>query len=582
MLESPNKYIFDYNVIKAYGINEKLLPKDTILINKEIPLFKKYLGHILAALLILLLQFLFIMILQRNIIRRKKTEVELLKSRKKLLESNEELVSTNDELIVSLEEIKIQDEKIHDLIYFDLLTGLNNRFSIFQIIDNVINYEEIQGIMAVMFLDVDNFKNINDTYGHDIGDEVIKIIGGKLKKYENDNISIGRFGGDEFLIMIKNQIEIQDISDFVEAIQKEVAEQIVYGNITLFLTVSTGIALFSQKGDSRRELVKKADLALYKAKDLGRDTYVFYKGSMKETLEEKMLLQMAIKEAIKKKEFFLYYQPYVNSETHKVVGFEALIRWTSKEHGYVSPYKLITNAEEMGLIIEIGEWVLKESCIFAKSINEGRKDKLKVSVNVSAVQLMNSEFCDRTIEIVKETGVDPELMCLEMTETILIESLETSTTVVQKLKEQGFLIALDDFGTGYSSLKYFKNLPVTILKIDKSFVDNIASSLYDRNLINAMVNIAHYKGIEVVAEGVETEEQLNILKSHGCDTIQGYLFSKPLSEEDTVKFIEKMDYDGESYPLNPSVQPALEVGTKVTGTAIISDKIVFGYGLELE
>lgn len=539
--KSPKKYIFDYNVIKAYGIDEKLLPKDTLLLNKKNSVLKKYLGYIVAASLILLFQFILIMVLQTNIIKRKKSEIDLIRSREKLVESNEELASTNEELTASLEEIRVQDQKIHHLIYCDLLTGLHNRFSIFQIIDNVINYEKNQGIMAVMFLDVDNFKNINDTYGHDIGDEVIKVIGLKLKEYENDEISIGRFGGDEFLIMIKNQTKTQDIIDFVEAIQREFAEQIVGSNITLFLTFSIGIVLFPYNGNNRSELVKNADLALYKAKDAGRNTYVFYENLMKEDLEQKMFLQRAIKEATKKKEFFLHYQPYVNSKTHKVIGFEALIRWISKEDGYVSPYKLITNAEEMGLILEIGEWVFKEASIFAKKINENRKDKLKVSINVSAVQLMSNEFYERTMEIVKETGVAPELICLEMTETILIESLESSTTVVQKLKEEGFQIALDDFGTGYSSLKYFKDLPVTILKIDKSFVDNITSSVYDRNLINAMTNIAHYRGVEVVAEGVETEDQLNILKRHGCDTIQGYLFSKPLSEEDTVKFIGKKD-----------------------------------------
>lgn len=539
--ESPNKYVFDYNVIKAYGIDEKLLPKDAVLLNKEISLLEKYSWYIIGIILILFLQFTLIIFLQINIVKRKKSERDLLRNRQKLIQSNKKLTDANEKLTASLEENRIQDEKIHKLIYFDLVTGLNNRFSIFQIIDKAIEKEENYGITAVMFLDVDNFKNINDTYGHDIGDKVLKIIGQRLKKQENEHIHIGRFGGDEFLIIIKNQKEKQDIIHLIEDISNIFGEKIVVESNRIFLTVSIGVALFPYNGNDRRELVKKADLALYEAKNSGKNTYIFYDDDMNEVLEEKMLLQEAIKEAVKNKEFFLYYQPYVNAKTRKVVGFEALIRWISKEYGYVSPYKLIINAEEMGLIVEIGEWVLKQACIFTKKINAHREIPLKVSVNVSAVQLMNSEFYNRTMEIIEETGASPENICLEMTETILIESIEKGITVIEKLKKQGFGIALDDFGTGYSSLKYFKDLPVTILKIDKSFIDNITSSEYDQNLIEVMVNIAHNKGVVVISEGVEKEEQLRILKKYGCDTIQGYLFSKPLSEEDTVKFINKLD-----------------------------------------
>ena len=539
--ESPNKYIFDSDVMKEYGIDEKLVPEDSLLLNKEVSFFEQYFGYVMGVLLILLVQLTLIVFLEVNIKKRKKTERELIASREKLVESNGELAIMNNELTASIEEIRVQDEKLNVLIYSDILTGLNNRLSIFKIIDKAVEYEKGNDITAIMFLDMDNFKDINDTYGHDAGDKVLKAIGEKLKKYQSDKISIGRFGGDEFLVVVKNQKDTRDIIELVEKIQDVFAEEIFIDNNMLLVTVSIGISIFPHNGKSRADLVKKADLALYKAKDAGRNTYVFYEDVMNESLEEKMILQSAIKKAVKANEFFLNYQPCVDANTHKVVGFEALIRWISSEHGYVSPYKLITNAEEIGLIVEIGEWVLREACIFARKINESRKDKLKISVNISALHLMHNEFYQRTMKIVEETGVSPELICLEMTETILMESIEKGITVIEKLKEQGFGIALDDFGTGYSSLSYFKELPVTVLKIDKSFIDNITSSIYEQKLIGAITNIAHYRDVEVVAEGVEESGQLEILQKCGCDTIQGYLFSRPLSESDTVEFMKNME-----------------------------------------
>ncbi|WDV45117.1 EAL domain-containing protein [Clostridiaceae bacterium M8S5] len=533
--DSPNKYVFDYAILKKYKFDADLLPEGTIFINKEIPFFKQYFKYILIVIIILLFQFSLIMFLQVNIAKRKKSEKELLSSKEDLMEINEELVATNEELIASIDEIRIQDEKIHELVYTDMVTGLHNRFSIFQLIDSEICKEKHKGITAIVFLDVDNFKNINDTYGHDMGDRVLKIVGDKLKAYENEHTCIGRFGGDEFLIMIKNQDDIGNIIYIIEVIHTIFDEEVVIKTTSLFLTVSTGISLYPYNGNCRGELVKKADLALYEAKNSGKNKHVFYEETMNELIEEKMYLQEAIKKATKKQEFYLNFQPYINCKTKEVIGFEALIRWNSKEHGYVSPFKLITNAEELGLMIEIGELVLKEACAFAKKINEKRKDKIKVSVNISATQLMHNDFYERTIEIVEKAGLSPMQICLEMTETILIESIEKGTTVINRLADYGFAIALDDFGTGYSSLKYFKDLPVDILKIDKSFIDNITLSSYSQNLIDAMINIAHYKGVEVIAEGVETKEQLSILKKHDCDMVQGFLFSKPLSEEETLR-----------------------------------------------
>lgn len=538
IMGSPNHYLFDYNVLKSYNINENILPKDSTLLNKEESFLKKYLIYIIGAVLLILMQFIVIIVLKTNIKRRKIAEKHLLKNSEKIEYSNKKLNEANIKLSIAYEKEKNQNVKINDLINRDMVTGLHSRYCIFRIIDNIINYEK-SNIISVLLLDIDNFKNINDTYGHDKGDEVIKAIGKKLNKYQDDNISIGRLGGDEFLIMSKNQLSKNDIINLVNSIQKVFEDPVSVDNTKFYISVSIGIAVYSNNGDDRRDIIRKADLALYNAKKSGKNKYVFYNEDINNLIKNKMLFQREIKKAINNKEFYLKYQPYININTNKIIGFETLIRWDSEKYGNVSPYKLIRNAEEMGVITEIGEWVLKQASLFAKKINENKKYKLKISVNISAIQLMESDFYNRTMRIIKEAGNQIELMCLEMTETVLIESIETGATVIQELINQGFDIALDDFGTGYSSLKYFKELPTNIIKIDKSFVDNIETNTYNQKLVKVMIQIAHNKGVEVIAEGIETEGQLNILKSYGCDIVQGYLISKPLRADDVVDFLEE-------------------------------------------
>lgn len=539
--ESPNKYIFDLDVIKTYKLDKSVLPMDTRLLNEKMSFIRENPLIVIGVTFIFLIQSTIIVILELNKKRRKLAEKQLRLSKDEVDKANEELQSTNEvltatneELLAALEEISEQDQKIYELIYMDTLTELKNRFAITQAIDQALNFGKVEGLIAIMFIDVDNFKNINDTYGHDMGDEVIKHTAARLRKFINDNVHIGRFGGDEFLVLVKEE-EMAPIYELVKAIQEVFNDPIEVGECRFFLTVSIGVAMYPENGKTRRELVKKADMALYKAKEAGKNTCIFFCNEMDTQMENKMILQSAIKEALKNKEFYLLHQPYVDAHEHRVLGVESLIRWKSDKLGFVSPFDLIINAEEMGLIGEIGEWVLKESCLLAKRLNEKSKQSVTVSVNVSALQLMNKDFVERTMAIIHETGVDPSWICLEMTETILIESLEAGGATINELESNGIKIALDDFGTGYSSLRYFKDLPASVLKIDKSFIDNIAKNPYDFYLVDAMVNIAHMKGIKVVAEGVETEEQLKCLQKIKCDYIQGYLFSRPL-DEDNLKF----------------------------------------------
>ena len=538
LIESPNQYVVNYNVLKKFGLDENQLPKGTILLNKNASFFEQYKKYVVAIGLISFMLILIIIILQIKNIRIRRAETELIQNKDDLMIANDELTVINEELVVALKEIQTQNEKIHDLIYKDELTGINNRFSIFQLIDETLKIEVTDSLIAIMFLDIDNFKNINDSCGHDVGDEVIKITAERLKKFESADIALGRFGGDEFIFLLKNIKNKDNIISIVSDIQNSFTENIKVGLNRFSLAVSIGISIVYKDNNSRTELLKRADFALYEAKNSGKNKFVFYSNVMEKNIEGKMILQSAIKEATKNNEFYLKYQPSVDTITHEILGYEALLRWSNNDFNNVSVYELIRNIEEMGLINKVGLWVLKEACQFTKKINANRKRPLKVSVNISAIQLMCDDFFDSVMKIINESGLSPRLIYLEMTETILIESLETGKNVIQKLKEAGVGVALDDFGTGYSSLKYFKDLPVSLLKIDKSFIDNITESEYAQNLIRFMINIAHNRNLRVTAEGIEDINQLALLKDFGCDTIQGFLFSKPLNEEELINFIE--------------------------------------------
>jgi len=308
-----------------------------------------------------------------------------------------------------------------------------------------------------------------------------------------------------------------------------------------YLTLSMGVALYPDHGSTTNEIIKKADMALYEAKGSGKDKYVFYDGLIDQNLEHKVTLQRAIREALASKSFMLYYQPLIDAQDGHLTGFEALIRWQNKDSGWVSPFELITTAEEMGIIVEIGDWVIREAMLFAKKINQERSVPIRVSINISQLQLREEDFRSKLVRQMKDTGVRADWLCIEMTETILIDSLSHRAKDLKALIELGFDIALDDFGTGYSSLSYFRELPVTILKIDKSFVDDITISRQNQHLVEVMLSIAHDRGVSVTAEGVEDSSQLEVLRKLGCDTIQGFYYSKALASEDALKYLDEGD-----------------------------------------
>jgi diguanylate cyclase (GGDEF)-like protein len=527
LYDSPNITVIDYAVLEAYNLDPKKLPIDTEFINKDENIALKYWGYLLAFLFVIALESLFIIKLKRTLQKNLIIEDELRLSHKDLQTTVGQLMQSNNDLIE-------KEDKIHELIYIDTLTGLKNRNWIKERLKDCIEKCSNPDALKVIFMDIDNFKDINDSYGHDTGDNVIRKHAEKLREFGSDKVQISRFGGDEFLILYRSE---EDIIEFITRLQHVFSEPLLIKDQRFYLTFSIGITDYQQGIDTAGDLIKKADLALNHAKSSGKNTYKFFNDALLTNFENKISFQSNIKKALKEEEFFLEYQPQIDAYSGKLVGVEALIRWKDAQGMSIPAEKLINNAEEMGIISEIGEWVMKEACRFLHEL-KSNQITLKMSINISSLQLRDQDFYDQVMEIIESTGVDPTAITFEVTETSILESLETSKVMLRKLQRKGFLIALDDFGTGYSSLKYFNELPIDILKIDKSFIDAIETNDYSRDLIEAVIIMAHNRGIEVVAEGVEERSQLNLLKKMGCDIIQGYYYYKSLTGNEVLALLD--------------------------------------------
>ena len=426
-------------------------------------------------------------------------------------------------------------EKIHHLAYFDSLTGLPNRAYILnELQERLAQYASGTRIGSVFFIDVDNFKVINDTHGHSFGDRMLVEIAGRLGTLDSSSLLLSRLGGDEFLILsaeTAEEAEVEALGDQILALFKE---PISIDNISFHLTCSIGVAIYTRDGRTVEEILKHADLAMYKAKNRGRNQYVLYDSSMVVELSQRTEMEKRLREAYKNSEFLLHYQPQVDAKSGRIVGIEALIRWNSPSHGLISPGKFIPVAEEIGLINEIGKWVIEGSFAFARSL----LDKgLCVSCNVSPVQLKQSNFVEDVIEAFDRFGLKEGSVALEITESCLVESFSETYAKLAALRAHGILIYLDDFGTGYSSLNYMKSLPIDVLKIDKSFIDNITADGVDGHIVKTIVSLAQQIGLKVIAEGVEVKEQQTYLTACGCNAIQGYLFSRPVPAADLLDLI---------------------------------------------
>lgn len=443
--------------------------------------------------------------------------------------------------IKDITEIKRSEKRIYDMEYYDSLTGLPNKALFSDRLNMALANARRSGLKcAIIILDLDNFKTINDTLGHACGDEILKQMGEKIKGYIREVDTVARFAGDEFIILQPNVRLLTDITRAVERIIEKFQKPWILEGREYYVTASIGIAVYPNDGEDEQTLIRNADIAMYKAKETGKNSYEMFMESMNKNIIDKLDMENSLRHALEKEEFVLFYQPQIDIKTGNIIGVEALIRWNREGIGLVPPMEFIPMIEESGLIIPLGEWVLRAACMQnVEWIRKGIKPVL-IAVNLSAKQFQQQNLVKIIENVLNETGLDPKLLELEITESIAMQDIDFTIAVLKELREKGIRISLDDFGTGYSSLNYLKMLPIDTLKIDKSFVRDITSNSNEEAIAKSVISLAHKMHLSVVAEGVETKEQLEFLKEHMCDKVQGFLLSKPLQANEAEILLRKM------------------------------------------
>ena len=430
--------------------------------------------------------------------------------------------------------------KMSYLAQHDSLTDLPNRVLLNDRLSEAITLSgRHQRKLAVLFLDLDRFKHINDSLGHVVGDCLLQSVARRLFTCVRNSDTVGRQGGDEFVLLLWEVRHAEDAAITAANILEALRKPHHIGEHELHITASIGIVTYPDDGTDAATLMKKADLALYHAKETGRDSYQFFKPEMNARAIERQSLENGLRYAIERRELVLHYQPKLNLATGGIIGVEALIRWRHPQRGLVLPGKFIAIAEDSGLIVPIGRWVLREACRQARAWQAAGLPPLCIATNISPVELRAPDFVSGVRAVLTETGLEPRYLELEITETGLMEDLRSVADVLQELKEIGVLLALDDFGTGYSSLSHLKHFPIDALKIDQSFVRNLTTDEDATGIVTAMIGMGKTLRMRVVAEGVETREQLEILQEHGCPQGQGYYFCRPLPAEEFSQLLER-------------------------------------------
>ena len=526
VVDPKTEVIVDYNEITKYKVDINKLPKDTVILNKPLS-FKE--SNPEAYYLVMTVIFLLILLV-----------LSLIYYTRRLIRTKRQLESQNEELHDLYEQIYNSEEELKKLVYFDSLTKLPNRIALTNDIQEHVKQQE-SITAALMIIDIDNFKYINDTLGHHFGDEFLIEIAKIFLNLSSQSIRVYRIGGDEFAFLVT--ASMPQIEMAAQEIMNCFHKPIYMDKIKIHTTLSMGIAVYPFAGKAVQQLLKNADIAMYEAKQRGKERYVFFDDVMNYRIIEKTKIEHNLQFALDNKEFMLYFQPQYKTSNDKISGFEALIRWKSRELGMVPPNDFIKIAEESQKIVAIGKWVFVNSCDFAsKLIKRGYKD-IKVSVNISIVQLIQDDFTDFILATIESKNLDFKLIELEITETVLIRSVQEAYTKLETLRSKGVSISLDDFGTGYSSLSYLQNLPITTLKMDRAFVEDITKNTITENLASFIISMAHKLNLEVIAEGVETKLQLDILKKYNCDKVQGYYYSKPVPEEQAFLLLESKGVD---------------------------------------
>lgn len=429
-------------------------------------------------------------------------------------------------------------ERINHLAYHDDLTGLPNRTLFKDRLSHAFTMaDRKKRLVGVLLLDIDYFKDVNDTLGHEAGNMLLQAVARRLQDGLRASDTVARFGGDEFAVIIAEVEHADDVVQVAQHIVDGFKEPFDIFGHELFVTLSMGITLYPLDDGNVENLLRNADSAMYAAKAACRDCYRFYAASMTAHATERLNLQAGLRHALDQGEFILHYQPQLDIGSNRITGVEALVRWQHPEKGMVSPAQFIPAAEATGLIVPLGEWVLRTACLQAKAWHDQGLPPMRMAVNLSARQFREPLFPHRVLEILNETGLDPQYLELEITESILADGLESVSTVLQEFKRAGITIALDDFGTGYSSLSYVKRFPIDKLKIDQSFVRDMLTSASDASLVRAVIAMARALRLTVIAEGVEMQGQLDSLRAEGCDEIQGYHIARPMPAEQAADLI---------------------------------------------
>ncbi len=423
-------------------------------------------------------------------------------------------------------------EQLNHLAYYDPLTGLPNRTLLYDRLRVAIVETQRRGrILALMFLDLDHFKIVNDTLGHEAGDNLLKMTGERLVACMRASDTVSRLGGDEFTILLTDIACEGDVAYIAQKILDCFSAPFNIAGRELFVSTSIGITLSPLDDDNVENLLRNADAAMYHAKALGRHMYRFYTKDLNHSTNKRLAMETALRHAVTRDEFVLYYQPQVSLDTGRIIGVEALIRWQDPDSGLVPPNEFIPIIEENGLIIPISEWVLHAACTQAKVWDTAGFATLQVAVNLSGRQFQHYDLPALVAKVLNETGINPGRLDMELTESIMIHNTDVTLATMEQVRGLGVVFSLDDFGTGYSSLSYLKRFPISTLKIDQSFVGGIASDPNDATIVRTIITMSHSLGIRVIAEGVETAEQLDFLRTYECDAIQGYYFSKPLTAD---------------------------------------------------
>jgi len=513
----------------------RLLQRDLTLIFSSKPLFEESMNLNKANYILeagLMISFLFTALTYSEILSKRRAQA--LESLNKNLETEiQERMRIESSLYKSKTQLEYQANH-------DSLTGLPNRTLLMDRLNQAIMLaQRHKRLLAVAFIDLDHFKFINDTMGHKWGDEVLQVIARRLKNCVREVDTVARLGGDEFVVLLSEQTGLDSITRLMKRMLTEIAKSFILDNQEISLSCSIGISVYPKDGENSTSLLKNADTAMYQSKEQGRNSFQLFKEEMNAKISERLHIENELRHALERNELFLVYQPQIDLHDNKIIGIEALLRWQHPKEGLIMPPRFIPVAEDSGLIIAIGEWVIRKACIDAKNWSIERGYAIPVSVNLSPRQFKQKDLAERIAEILKETDFDAKNLELEITESILMGNPHEAIDLLNQLKKLGVKISLDDFGTGYSSLNYLQHVPVDRIKIDHSFMKDLSNNKSNAAIVQAMITLGHSLHLSVIAEGVETQELQQYLREHECDQMQGYFAIHPLLSQQMSELLAK-------------------------------------------